>query len=166
MNHHDVHLKGNATHCKCHLSQITMCWYLQRNHSRVSERWCEILGVPSPFFPRILLSREPSETEGKRIRLFKRPMVEKNEKGINPCRNDFRHHPHRTLENAPQISGPPAARDSRRRPFRFRVLPGALLPAAGPSPGSRKEGTRMAERRGVHEPCLLTWSLHDPLKMG
>ena len=34
--------------------------------------------VPSPFFPGILLSRKPPETQGKRILLLKRTMVEKN----------------------------------------------------------------------------------------
>ena len=37
-----------------------------------------ILGVTSPFFPGILLSRKPSETQGKRIRFLERMMVEKN----------------------------------------------------------------------------------------
>ena len=41
------------------------------------------LGVPSPFFPGILLFRKPSNTRGNR-RFLKRTMVEKNGKGINP----------------------------------------------------------------------------------
>ena len=39
---------------------------------------------PSPFFPGILLSRKPPQTQENRIRFLKRTMVEKNGKGINP----------------------------------------------------------------------------------
>ena len=37
----------------------------------------KLLGVPSPFFPGILLSRTPPETQGKRIQFLKRPMAKK-----------------------------------------------------------------------------------------
>ena len=50
-------------------------------HRKKSTR---ILGVPSPFFPGILLSRKPPETRGKRIRFLERTRVEKNGPGINP----------------------------------------------------------------------------------
>ena len=42
------------------------------------------LGDTSPFFAGILLSRQPSELQGKQIWLLKRTMVEKNGKGIKP----------------------------------------------------------------------------------
>ena len=41
------------------------------------------LGLPSPFFPGILLSRKPSKTQGN-SRFLKRTMVGKNGQGINP----------------------------------------------------------------------------------
>ena len=43
-----------------------------------------LLGVTSPFFPGILLSRTPPQTPVKRIRFLKRTMSEKNGQGINP----------------------------------------------------------------------------------
>ena len=41
------------------------------------------LGVPSPFFPGILLSRKPPETR-ENGRFLKRTMIENNGQGINP----------------------------------------------------------------------------------
>ena len=38
----------------------------------------KILGVPSPFFPGIILSREPSQTQDKNGMCLERPMVENN----------------------------------------------------------------------------------------
>ena len=42
------------------------------------------LGVPSPFFPGILLSSKLPETQGKRIRFLERRMVAKNGQGNHP----------------------------------------------------------------------------------
>ena len=42
------------------------------------------LGVPSPFFPGILLFRKPSKTRKKRIRFLRRTMVDQNGPGIKP----------------------------------------------------------------------------------
>ena len=89
--------------------ETILYWYLQENHhSRVwfrGAKWNSFirsiypqllkaskgttifphfLGVPSPFFPGILLSKKPPKTLAKQIRFLKRTMVEKNGIGINP----------------------------------------------------------------------------------
>ena len=43
-----------------------------------SRRQFVFLGVPSPFFPGILLSTKPPKIQGKQLFLFKRTMVEEN----------------------------------------------------------------------------------------
>ena len=83
-----------------------------------------ILGLPSPFFPGIILSRKPLETQGKRIRISKRRMVEKNGPGINPSMAGF---PQSFLLE-------PGSHNLARRPFRAaRHFPHCPSPGASPS---------------------------------
>ena len=59
---------------ECQTASSYCCWTVVSNS----------LGVPSPFFPEILLFRQPSKGQGKNSRFLKRTMVEKSGKGINP----------------------------------------------------------------------------------
>ena len=69
--------KGGHDHGPSEVASLTHMTSGQHLLSPLNET--TFLGVPSPFFPGILLFRKPSKTQGKQIRLLTRTMVKNGE---------------------------------------------------------------------------------------